>query len=110
LHWYREINHSGEYSSNEWTITTVSARRPSGTINANIYKADIRVRARNAGTRTPGEWSALLHLSTEREETKRLSLVKVGGKSTKAMLRDEEANAKGSEEHTQEAMGVAVSP
>jgi hypothetical protein len=69
---------------------TVGARKNSGAFNANIYKAEIRVRSFNAGSRKPSAWSEALLLETEKEEQKRMSLAKnKHNKSMKEMTNEE---------------------
>ena len=68
----------------------MGARKNIGAFNANIYKAEIRVRSFNGGSRKPSAWSEVLLLETEKEEQKRMSLDKnKHNKSLKEMINEE---------------------
>jgi len=109
---YREKNNKDEYST-EWTLAcTVGARKTQRTIHANIYKCDVRVRARNVGTRDPGEWSEVLVLDTDKVETSKFAASKEKGlgKSMKTLNKEaaEETAAKKVAEHSSTEQGMVV--
>ena len=103
---FRETKHAADWKVG--FICNALGSRTYGTINANIYKAEVRVRAFNVGTRFASEWSEVLHVGTDKEEQEALSKIKITG-SDAEMAAIEGAKAVKLSSQAESGMAVVVS-
>lgn len=73
---YREITNKGVVKEWKHAVTVEATKATTATIAANVYQAEVRVRARNVASFEPSDWSEALQVKTEAEEKASLANAK----------------------------------